>query len=123
MNLSRPKRLCTSLDQSIVRENEIEQLLFKSDNSNIDYFDSDSEYFADSDSDSSSVLENEDENIAVQNCEVLEPENTNNTWQENETICIILHLINNLNYLYLFLEKENLSIFFSCFMIKTFLNA
>lgn len=51
---SRPKRLCTNIDLRST-QNEIERLLFESDDENIDYADSGSDYLNESDSDSSTT--------------------------------------------------------------------
>jgi len=80
---SRPKRLCTNIDLRST-ENEIERLLFESDDENIDYCDSGSDYLGESDSDSSSTSDVGYEMSTEQNLEFPNTITTNNTRTTNE---------------------------------------
>lgn len=80
---SRHKRVCKNINHRAV-EKEIERLLLESDDENVDYSDSGSEYFGESDSDSSSTSDIENEMSNELNLEYPETITTNNTWTTNK---------------------------------------
>jgi len=81
--LSRPKRLCTNIDLRTT-ENKIEKPLFESDDENINYSDSGSDYLSESDSDSSSTSDIGNKMSTKPIPEFLNTITTNNTWTANE---------------------------------------